>query len=196
MCPDWLCGETATRSGGSAFQRAACALVPVMAGAFAAASLRNCAARPKVSQWCGPQAAPGRRGTASSPTPARVVEATHAAQRSGLNPREKFVPGEGLGHVVIGTKIEPCRLVNLGVLGGQHDHRHIRPLAQAPAYFGASWPWEHEAERHQISPVAVERRQRIGAGRADSDLEASLCSMQVRASLIDSSSSTTSTDVM
>jgi hypothetical protein len=35
-------------------------------------------------------------------------------------------------------------------------------------------PGEHEVEQHQVSPVAVERRQRIGAGRADSDLEALL----------------------
>jgi len=103
--------------------------------------------------------------------------------------------GEGLGHIVIGAKPEPDRPVELGVLGGQHDHRHIRPLAQAPAHFGASWPREHEVEQHQVSPVAVERLQRIRAGREAAPAKPSLRSMEERAPLIDSSSSIMSTSV-
>ena len=59
----------------------------------------------------------------------------------------------GPGHVVIGAKPEPDRPVDLGVPGGQHDHQHIRPLAQAPAQFGASWPREHEASSTGLPPL-------------------------------------------
>jgi hypothetical protein len=55
------------------------------------------------------------------------------AAEHGPDPRGKLAPGEGLGHIVIGTKPEPDRPVDIAVLGGEHDHRHIRPLAQAPA---------------------------------------------------------------
>jgi hypothetical protein len=51
------------------------------------------------------------------------------AAEHGLDPRGRLAPGEGLGHIVIGTKLERDRLVDVDVLGGQHDHRHRRPLA-------------------------------------------------------------------
>jgi hypothetical protein len=115
----------------------------------------------------------GRAGHSGWIRRERRVAAEH-----GLDPREKLVPAEGLGHVVIGAELEPGRLVDLGVLGGQHDHRHIRPLGQDPAYFGASWPREHEAEQHQVTLVAVERRRAPGrSGRQTATSKPSLRSM-------------------
>ena len=74
------------------------------------------------------------------------------AAEHGPDPRGKLAPGEGLGHIIIGTKPEPDRPVDIAVLGGEHDHRHIRPLAQAPAHVGTRWPREHEVEQHQVGP--------------------------------------------
>src|ERR1700733_8143496 len=106
------------------------------------------------------------------------------AAEHGLDPREKVAPGEGLGHIVIGAKSEPARPVDLGVLGGQHDHRHIRPFTQTTAHLCASCPGEHEVEQDQVGPVEVECLQRIGAGRADGDLEA-LLAQHVRKGVAD-----------
>jgi len=71
-----------------------------MEGAFAAASLRNSAARRRSPRWCGPPGEPGRPGTASSPTPDRAVEATRApvlAPASMFQPviRPLLTPGPG-----------------------------------------------------------------------------------------------------
>ena len=49
-----LKGLSQIRPEGQRFQRAACALASVMAGVSAAASLRNAAARPKVSPMVWP----------------------------------------------------------------------------------------------------------------------------------------------
>jgi ABC-type phosphate transport system ATPase subunit len=104
----------------------------------------------------------------------RTVRSVPRAVQHGLDPRGKLAPGEGLSQVVVGAQLEPDGLVNLGVSGAQHDHRHIRALAQTLAHLRAWRPREHEVEEHQVRPVAVERRQRIRAGRADGDLEAFL----------------------
>jgi hypothetical protein len=63
--------------------------------------------------------------------------------------------------MVIGAKPKADRPVNLGVPGAQHDHRHIRPAAQALAHLGAARTGKHEVKQHQVSTSAVERIQRV-----------------------------------
>ena len=97
-----------------------------------------------------------------------------APPEHGAHPGDQLAGGERLGHVVVGAQFQADDLVDLAVLGGQHDHRHVRPLAQRPADLAARQPGQHQVEQHQVRPVPVEGLDRVRAGRADRDLEALL----------------------
>ena len=57
----------------------------------------------------------------------------HQAVHHSLDPCRQFGPGERLSHIVVGAEFEPDRLIDLTVPGAQHDHRHIRALAEGTA---------------------------------------------------------------
>ena len=100
---------------------------------------------------------------------------------------------ERLGDVVVGADLQPDDLVDLAVLGGQHDDRHVGALPQLPAHLDAGQPRQHQVEQHEVGAVAVELgRAPSGPVAADGDLEALLAQHVGRAaSEKDSSSSTT-----
>ena len=102
-----------------------------------------------------------------------------AAPEHGAHPGDQLARRERLGHVVVGAEFQPDHLVDLAVLGGQHDHRHVGPIAQRPAHLAARQARQHQVEQDQVGAGPVERLERVGAGRADRDLEA-LLAQQVR----------------
>jgi kynurenine formamidase len=53
----------------------------------------------------------------------------HTSAQHGADPDGQIAPAEGLGHILVGAYAQPDRLVHLGVLGAEHDHRHVRPFA-------------------------------------------------------------------
>src|SRR5215472_13033288 len=78
----------------------------------------------------------------ATPGGSKVVSPTVMLEH-GSYPVGQLAPGEGLGHIVIGAQRKADCLVDVGVLGAQHDHRHIRPLTQAVAHLGAGRPGEY-----------------------------------------------------
>jgi hypothetical protein len=110
----------------------------------------------------------GAQGPSQAPPPPAIPRFPPAVEH-GPDPRGKLMPGKGLDNTVVGARPGPDCPVGLGVLSGQHDHRHIRPLAQALAHVGASWP--RGMRSSQVHPVAGEHLQRVRAGRADRNPE-------------------------
>ena len=91
-----------------------------------------------------------------------------------LDAGEQLTAGVGLGDVVVGADLQPDDLVDLAVLGGEHDHRHARALAQRAADVDAGEAGQHEVQQHQVGAAAVELLQRVGAGLGHRDLVALL----------------------
>ena len=90
------------------------------------------------------------------------------------HPGDQFPGRERLGHVVVGAELEADDLVNLTVLRGQHDDRHVRPFPQAPADLAARQAGQHEVEQHQVGTGAVEGLDGVRPGRAHGHLESLL----------------------
>src|SRR5699024_10874635 len=67
----------------------------------------------------------------------------------------------GLRHIVIGAEFESHDLVDLRVLGREHDDRHIRLRTQLTAHLGAGDAGQHEIEQDEIGAAAVEFRQSL-----------------------------------
>ena len=97
-----------------------------------------------------------------------------AAPEHRAHPGDELPRGERLGHVVVRAELQADDLVDLAVLGGQHDHRDVGALAQRPADLAAGQAGQHEVEQDQVGAGAVEGLDRVRAGRADRDLEALL----------------------
>ena len=76
--------------------------------------------------------------------------------QDGLHPQGKFPRAERLGHVVVGTALEPQHAVAFLAECRQHDHRQgnprVLPLTQAPAHLQAADSWQHQVEHDQIRP--------------------------------------------
>ena len=100
-----------------------------------------------------------------------LVGLTAAAQHRA-HPGDQFPGRERLGDVVIGAEFQADDLVDLAVLGGQHDHRNVGPLAQRPADLAARQTGKHQVQQHEIGAVPVESLDRVRPGRADRYLEA------------------------
>ncbi len=71
--------------------------------------------------------------------------------------------GHELGDVVVGAEFQAYHLVDLRVLGREHDDRHGRPLAQLPADLGARGSRQLQVQEDQVGSVAVELHQGIAA---------------------------------
>jgi hypothetical protein len=98
----------------------------------------------------------------------------------GLGPAAEHGPDPGhqlagrvrLGHVVVGAELQPDHLVDLAVLGGQHDHRDLAAGADLPADLGTGQARQHQVEQHQVGAIPVELLQRGGPVVGDRDLVA------------------------
>ena len=97
----------------------------------------------------------------------------------GLDPGQQLARRVRLGDVVVGADLQPDDLVDLAVLGGQHDDRHGAALAQLPAHVDAGQAGQHEVEQDEVGAVLVELGQCVGPGLGDGDLVA-LATEQVR----------------
>ena len=95
-----------------------------------------------------------------------------AATQDGPDTRDKLTGGKRLGDVVIGTELEADDLVDLTVLGRDHDDGHRRSLTQRAADLGAGDAGQHEVQQHEIRPVPVELIQSGGTVSGDADLVA------------------------
>jgi serine/threonine protein kinase len=100
----------------------------------------------------------------------REVDLLSAAQ-DGADPGDQLPRRVRLGHVVVRTELEPDDLVHLGVLGADHDHRHVRGLPDPSAHLGPGDPGQHQVEQDDVGAVALEVGQRVRAGGRDGDLE-------------------------
>ena len=99
----------------------------------------------------------------------QVLGLTAAAQH-GADPRDQLARRERLGDVVVGAELEPDHLVDLAVLGGQHDDRDVGALPDRAAHLGARDPGQHQVEQHQVGAVAVEVVERVVAVGGHRDL--------------------------
>ena len=76
-----------------------------------------------------------------------------AAQR-GAQAREELVHGEGLGHVVVGARVEGRDLDRLGVARRQHHDRHRAPAPERRRDADAVHVGETEVEDHDVGVLA------------------------------------------
>src|ERR1700694_1269870 len=81
---------------------------------------------------------------------ARFVGLGRRAPQHRVDASQDFADGERLGDVVIGAQLEPDDLVDLGVLGREHDDRHAAALAQGAAEIKAAHAREHQVEEDQV----------------------------------------------
>ena len=94
-----------------------------------------------------------------------------AAAQHGADAGDQLARRVRLGDVVVGAELEPDHLVDLVVLGADHDHRHVGGLPDLAADLGARDAGQHQVEQHDVGAGAVELRQRIMAGGGDGHLE-------------------------
>jgi hypothetical protein len=87
-------------------------------------------------------------------------EHVRAAQR-GLHPAAKLAHRERLGDVVVGAHLELEHLVDLVVLRGQHDDRHLASAPQPPADLDPVELREHDVEHHKVEALRGEAVERL-----------------------------------
>jgi len=93
------------------------------------------------------------------------------APKHGTHPRHQLAQPIGLGDVVVGTHFQPDDRVDLGSLGGDHDDRDLRTLAQLAAHVDPTDLRQHHVEQHQVRIHPVEHLERLGAVNRHDDLE-------------------------
>ena len=67
-----------------------------------------------------------------------------------LHARDKFARAEGLCDIVIRTKAETADLVDIVLLGGDHEDRHISVLADPFAHFKSVHARKHQVQDDQV----------------------------------------------
>ena len=98
------------------------------------------------------------------------VLAPTASQRRA-HARHELAQPERLGHVVVGTHLEPHDRVDLGVARGHHDDRHLRARPDLAAHVDAGDARQHHVEQHQRGTHRVEARDGLGPVGRDLDPE-------------------------
>lgn len=78
------------------------------------------------------------------------------------DPCEQLLNRKRLGQVIVGAGIEPSHLVHHGIARGDHNHRHILVLADAPQHFHTVELRQQYVEQNQIV-VALQRQVHGGA---------------------------------
>ena len=109
-------------------------------------------------------AARGRR----PPAAPRAVDRLLRAAEERPDPGRQLAQAERLRHVVVGAELEADDLVELRVLGREHDDRHARLGADDPADLDAGQLRQHQVEEDEVGLVGPEARQRLApVGRRD-----------------------------
>ena len=86
----------------------------------------------------------------------------------GPDPGDQLAQAERLGHVVVGPELEPDDLVDLRVLGRQHEDRDRRLGPDDPADLDPGQLGEHQVEHDEVGPIGPEAGERLAAvGRGD-----------------------------
>jgi hypothetical protein len=70
---------------------------------------------------------------------------------------------ERLGDVVVGPHLEPEHLVDLVVLGREHDDRHLATGAQPATDLDPVDLGKHDVEDHEVEPLLREAVERLAA---------------------------------
>ena len=84
------------------------------------------------------------------------------------DPGRQLAQAERLGDVVVGAELQPDDLVELGVLGRQHDDRHARLGADDAADLDARQLREHQVQEDEVRSLGPEHGQGLAAvGRGD-----------------------------
>ena len=79
------------------------------------------------------------------------------------DPRGELAQGERLGDVVVGAELEADDLVDLGVLGREHDDRHAGLGPEDPADLDARQLGQHQVEQDEVGALGPEQRERLAA---------------------------------
>jgi hypothetical protein len=79
---------------------------------------------------------------------------------NALHASDELARIEGLRHIVVGPDLEPDDLVDVLVTRRQHEDRHVRRLADAPAQLDAVAVRKVEVEDDERRRLACERDQR------------------------------------
>ncbi len=92
-----------------------------------------------------------------------------AAAQDRLDAGDQFARGEGLGHVVVGTRLEARDLVGLLAARRQHHDRDVARVgvaAQHPDQFEAAHVRQHPVDQDEVgTPVADARERRLAVFR-------------------------------
>src|SRR5690348_3543450 len=82
----------------------------------------------------------------------RLVCIRRSTAHHRVDAGQHLAHGKGLGDVVVCAELEADDLVDLRVLGGDHDDRHAARLAKGPAEVEAAHAWKHQVEQDQVRP--------------------------------------------
>ena len=104
--------------------------------------------------------------------PGHLVLGKHTAQRDA-NAREQFLGTERLGDVIVGADVEHRDFVRLAAARRQHDDRHGRFRANAPADLGPLDVRQPQVEDDEIGSLRTDGRQRLFARCRDSNVVSS-----------------------
>ena len=96
------------------------------------------------------------------------------AAQGRLDPAAELAHRERLGDVVVGPHLEAEDLVDLVVLGGEHDDRHLAAAAQPPADLDPVELRQHDVEHDQVEALLGEAVERLAAVERGDDLVAVL----------------------
>jgi hypothetical protein len=97
----------------------------------------------------------------------RLHVALHAMPECGAHPRHEFTDVEGLVDVIVRTEIQRLDFLRLALARGQHDDRHIGPLAHTTDHVLAIAIGKPEIEQNDIGRLGCDALDRIGdRGRA------------------------------
>ena len=80
-----------------------------------------------------------------------------AAAQDGVHAGEQLAIGVGLGDVVVRTDLQADDLVDLGVLGGEHDDGDPGGAPNAATHLGSRQTREHEVEQHEVDRIGPVR---------------------------------------
>jgi len=112
--------------------------------------------------------------------PAVVVELAHRGLLAGapehrVDARGELGLAERLADVVVGAAAQAADAVDLGVERGQHDHRHLRDLADQLERLPAVDPRHDHVEQDEVGARLVERAQPgPPVGRGDDEVARAL----------------------
>ncbi|MNR32620.1 hypothetical protein D3C85_1502200 [compost metagenome] len=76
---------------------------------------------------------------------------------------------EGFGQVVVGAVAQAADALLLGAAGGEHDHRGLPLLAQAPQHGEAAGVRQHHVQQQQVRLLGQGQLQALFAPLADAD---------------------------